>query len=438
MTSYQTGTEGAAPATYTEQQSDIGVTGPGETAVTEQRSGVTVTESSDIEEGRDAYQPGGFHPVYIGDIYADKYEVMSKIGYGRYSTVWLVKDLSKPPNDEHQFRALKVLSADCYGQDNPIFEKEILTHLGDGNRKLMGYKYICHLVDDFELEGPNGSHVCLVLELMGETLLSFGVWFKEFMVPTTIMRKFSLQLVAALDFAHESGVIHTDIKPDNIFVKVRDVHRIETEYLVEEPIPQQNKDEEQYTPIRSRSLRKCYFGDDPTRLIELDVALGDWGVSSWADKHLTENIQPVALRAPEVLIRAPWDTNVDWWNLGAVIFEVYRSICMFDGGAPPDGHYEVREHLAEIVDLFGPFPKRLLEKGDAAIREWFDDGGRIKDYEPMGRPPLESETFLPGLDQTTRDVFGSFLRAMMKIDPGERPIPGELVQQPWLDPKCRW
>lgn len=66
------------------------------TADTEQQSGVVVSNSGNIEEGRDAYQSGGFHPVYIGDVYANKYEVMSKIGYGRYSTVWLVKDLSKP------------------------------------------------------------------------------------------------------------------------------------------------------------------------------------------------------------------------------------------------------------------------------------------------------------------------------------------------------
>lgn len=64
-------------------------------ADTKQQAGVVVTDSGNIEEGRDAYQSGGFHPVYIGDVYASKYEVMSKIGSGRYSTVWLVKDLSK-------------------------------------------------------------------------------------------------------------------------------------------------------------------------------------------------------------------------------------------------------------------------------------------------------------------------------------------------------
>lgn len=43
-----------------------------------------------LEEGTAAYRPGGFHPVYIGDIYHGRYEILNKIGYGRYSTVWLV------------------------------------------------------------------------------------------------------------------------------------------------------------------------------------------------------------------------------------------------------------------------------------------------------------------------------------------------------------
>lgn len=110
---------------------------------------------------------------------------------------------------DQRFRALKVLGAECYGQDSPIFEREILTHLRAGDRKLLGYKYVCHLVDDFEIKGPNGDHVCLVLELMGENLRTFGVWFQEHMVPTLLMRKLTFQLVCALDFAHESNVIHT-------------------------------------------------------------------------------------------------------------------------------------------------------------------------------------------------------------------------------------
>jgi hypothetical protein len=42
-----------------------------------------IAGTGDIEEGRDAYKPGGLHPVYIGDVYASKYEVISKLGWGR-------------------------------------------------------------------------------------------------------------------------------------------------------------------------------------------------------------------------------------------------------------------------------------------------------------------------------------------------------------------
>ena len=59
-------------------------------------SAKTVPDPGDIEEGRDEYRPGGFHPVYIGDVYAEKYKILNKIGYGVYSTVWIVQDLTKP------------------------------------------------------------------------------------------------------------------------------------------------------------------------------------------------------------------------------------------------------------------------------------------------------------------------------------------------------
>lgn len=46
----------------------------------------------DLEEGAESYTPGGYHPIYSGDIYNNRYEVLRKVGYGMYSTVWLVRD----------------------------------------------------------------------------------------------------------------------------------------------------------------------------------------------------------------------------------------------------------------------------------------------------------------------------------------------------------
>src|SRR5271170_1964495 len=46
-----------------------------------------------VEESRGAYVPGGMHPVNVGEIYWEYYQVIRKLGHGRESTVWLVRDL---------------------------------------------------------------------------------------------------------------------------------------------------------------------------------------------------------------------------------------------------------------------------------------------------------------------------------------------------------
>lgn len=82
---------------------------------------------------------------------------------------------------------------------------------------------------------------------------------------------------------------------------MRDCTRIESGYLAK-PVPQQDRTEERYYIIPSVPLRQHYF--DKTNFKEPDIVLGDWGVASWDDKHLTGHIQPVSHRAPEVLIKA--------------------------------------------------------------------------------------------------------------------------------------
>jgi len=41
----------------------------------------------------EAYRPGGDHPVHIGDVHHEgRYQVIKKLGYGSFSTVWLAYD----------------------------------------------------------------------------------------------------------------------------------------------------------------------------------------------------------------------------------------------------------------------------------------------------------------------------------------------------------
>jgi non-specific serine/threonine protein kinase len=42
----------------------------------------------------EAYRPGGYHPVLLGDVFNNgQYKVIRKLGEGSSSTVWLARDL---------------------------------------------------------------------------------------------------------------------------------------------------------------------------------------------------------------------------------------------------------------------------------------------------------------------------------------------------------
>jgi hypothetical protein len=47
-------------------------------------------EDEEIEESQGCYRVGGFHSVRLGEVYK-MYSVIRKLGYGTYSTVWLVR-----------------------------------------------------------------------------------------------------------------------------------------------------------------------------------------------------------------------------------------------------------------------------------------------------------------------------------------------------------
>ena len=39
------------------------------------------------------YCPGGYHPVHLNDLLNDgQYEVLHKLGFGSFATVWLARD----------------------------------------------------------------------------------------------------------------------------------------------------------------------------------------------------------------------------------------------------------------------------------------------------------------------------------------------------------
>lgn len=86
--------------------------------------------------------------------------------------------------------------------------------------------------------------------------------------------------------------------------------------IIDDYLNQTPADSAAYNPasdpstIVSQPLKDFYVRES-TNSMTLNITLRDWGNASWTDNDLTELIQPVLLRAPEVIIGAPWGPPSD-------------------------------------------------------------------------------------------------------------------------------
>lgn len=171
---------------------------------------------------------------------------------------------------------------------------------------------------------------------------------------------------------------HADIKPTNIMVQIKNPFIIDR-YLAEMPVDPTLLNDPDVLPssIQSRSLGNYYI-TGPVN--DLDICLGDFGAAGWSRDKFPRPIQPLRLRAPEVIISAPWGPAVDIWNLGAVVVELVDGMHMFDGRNRLTGRYNEKSHVEEMVRLYGRFPRSLLDRGDAEFvaRCFHEDGGIVK------------------------------------------------------------
>lgn len=97
-------------------------------------------------------------------------------------------------------------------------------------------------------------------------------------------------------------------------------------------------------------------------LMKLRVKIADLGNACWVDHHFTADIQTRQYRSPEAILGAKYGTSADMWSLGCMVFELLTGDYLFDPQA--GGRYSKDDdHMAQIMELLGPFPKHLALSG---------------------------------------------------------------------------
>ncbi|KAJ7040965.1 kinase-like domain-containing protein [Mycena alexandri] len=179
------------------------------------------------EEDWQEYKLGGYHPVSIGDSFDGRYVVVRKLGWGHFSTVWLA-------HDERMQRhvALKVVKSAPRYTETAIDEIKLLQRLVTSSDPSTpnfhpGKSHVIAFLDHFRHKGPNGTHVCMVFEVLGESLLNLIKRHQNKGVPIPLVKQIAKQVLQGLDYMHRlCGVIHTDLKPENVLIYIPDVESV--------------------------------------------------------------------------------------------------------------------------------------------------------------------------------------------------------------------
>lgn len=278
----------------------------------------------------------GYFEPKIGQVIngseASDYTIVAKepLGVGVFSVVW-------PCADKHnKLVALKIVRHQDHFRKHAMREVEILRRAKELEpQDPEGAAHMAMLRDTFvhKLCSPTGDleYLCMSFEKLESNLRSIG------RQPLEKVLQFSKQILKALRFLHDLvGVVHCDVKPDNLLL----------------------------------------------RWDGLAVKLCDFGTARpSAELQTQDELQPFFYRAPEVILGCTRGRKIDMWSAGLTIFELVVGRILFRKCHNP------REVLEQAMRLRGPVPREMREQGRLSPA-YFNGKG----FHPEAGNPIETDT----------------------------------------------
>ncbi|KAH6614661.1 kinase-like domain-containing protein [Chaetomium sp. MPI-SDFR-AT-0129] len=370
------------------------------------------------EETLPDYLPQRFYPVRIGEVLNSRYQVVGKLGYGVTSTVWLARDL-----DKHNHVAIKVSIRSAALGNLVHHERNVYQRIETGPKRHPGRAAIRSLLDVFQLDGPDGQHECLVHPPLWESVRTFLTRNPIGRLPSPVLAIVLLRVFHALDYLHnECKIIHTDIKPDNIMFGFEEESCLEEFERAELTNPSPRKEVDGRFIYLSRQV-------DQPKGVGAPV-LCDFGAAVFGDSVHHDDVQPDRYRCPEVILGIPWHSQIDIWNVGCLVWDLFEGGRLFSGTDPEVGTYRGRAHLAEMIALLGPPGLELINRGRLKWKFFTGAGNWKAGIDPYPRASLEKlETNLEGTDKT---MFLELMAKMLRWAPEDRELPQALANDPWI------
>nr|XP_040052788.1 homeodomain-interacting protein kinase 3 [Gasterosteus aculeatus aculeatus] len=257
------------------------------------------------------------------------------------------------------------------------------------------------------------SHTCLVFEMLEQNLYDFLKQNKFSPLPLKVIRPVLQQVATALKKLKSMGLIHADLKPENI--------------MLVDPVRQ---------PYRVKVI--------------------DFGSASHVSKAVCSTyLQSRYYRAPEIILGLPFCEAIDMWSLGCVIAELFLGWPLYPGAL----EYDQIRYISQTQGLPG---EHLLNSGTKKTRFFCKESDspyaawRLKSTDEheteTGMKSKEARKYifsclddiahvnlvmnLEGCDllveKADRREFVGLLKKMLLIDAEERITPAEALSHPFV------
>jgi len=148
----------------------------------------------------------------IGRVIRSRYKLIDERGRGSFATVYIVRDL-----ENNRIYALKVMHLELSGDGELLarFQREahILLNLSDA-----------HIVRIFDYGNDNNMYYIVMDYIDGQSLKYYMLSQGQMDALRAI--NYARQIAEGLDTAYKQGVVHRDIKPQNILINSKDMIKI--------------------------------------------------------------------------------------------------------------------------------------------------------------------------------------------------------------------
>jgi len=424
--------------------------------------------------------------------------VLSKLGAGAFSTVWLCADEKVT---DGQLVAMKVCKSKKSVAEQAQDEVMLFEQMQQNSRSS---PFVVKMTDHFWHTGPNGRHKCMTFEVMGENLLALVKHYDYNGIPLDLCRRLSRHTLKGLEYIHACGVIHTDVKLENVLISRHDMTALLQEAsqahlaFSEQKGKLESLSKSQKKRLKKKNKKaaeaadaKASDGEDaekepaaaeaapegdtkvqvngkgtggysqpngveapsevaqpipPVRqrerfstlkVEEAFAKLADFGNGIKVNHPVTNDIQTRQYRSPEVIIGATWDETADVWSAACMFFELATGDFLFDPKKEKGDEWDRDEdHLALIAELLGDLPDKDFCLSGKYSKDYFNNSGKLKHIKSLKMWPLFGVlTEKYAWSEEDAKEMCDFLLPMLSWQPSKRQSASEALKHSWIQPR---